>query len=84
MKQTIINPQFHHIPDTGDIIKIYISQEYEPETLVFRIDVTDFEDDQFEYLRSTMAAVCNIHNEHLLTILTANCEDTVCFLFLFL
>ena len=81
MKQRIINPQFQAIRETADVLKIYISTELDTETLVFRVDVTDFEDDEYEYLRSTMSAVCEIENEHLLTIITANCETTVCFFF---
>ena len=72
MKQVIIDERFQQICETSDILKIYISNEYDEECLAFRIDISEFEPEQYETFKQMMEVLYDIQNSHLLTIIQAD------------
>ena len=85
MNQIIINDKFHQICDNDDDVKILLCIEDGQEMLVFRIDVSSFEDENnedYKALREILIALRDYEDPHLLRVLDADIEhDEVCFLF---
>ena len=67
--KTIINEEFVIIPNSSKVVQIYISNEFTIETFAFRVDLTDFEEEDRESFDLMINKLKNINHPHLLEIL---------------